>query len=86
MRQLVVEGELVEGLEVDEMRLVLRQHTAGNRGQDGVILGAHDILQQHLLRTLFLAHSLVVGKVEGDRLNPGTRIAGGEELIHDPDR
>ena len=86
MRQLVVEGELVEGFEIDEIGLVRRQHAAGDRCQDGVVFGAHDVLQEHLLRALFLTDPLVVREVEGYRLDPGSGVARGEKLIHNSDR
>ncbi len=86
MRQLVVEGELVKGFEIDQFRLVSWQDTAGNRGQDRVVLGPHDVLQQHLLGALLLTHPLVIRKVERDRLDPGTRVTGGKDLIHHPNR
>ncbi len=86
VRQLVVEGELEEGLVIEPRRVLRRHRPLGDRPQDAVVLGLHDVLEHHLLGALRLPHPLVVGQVEGQGLDPGPAVARGEQLVGDPDR
>ena len=65
--------------------LVLGHQHLGDRREDLLELGFHDVAQQHLLRTLGLADPLVVGQIEGDGLHAGARIAGRVDLVNHPD-
>ncbi|OPZ60623.1 MAG: hypothetical protein BWY86_00973 [Candidatus Aminicenantes bacterium ADurb.Bin508] len=77
-----MEQDMVEvGIEGDQGKILFRQDLLDDGDPTGVILGFGDVLEHHLLTPLGLADPLVVGKVEGRRLNSRLGVAGREDLL-----
>ena len=84
--QLVMQALVEERIEGDSGQIFRRQDTLGDRHQDPVELGSQNVAQHHLLRSLRLAHLLVVGQIEGQGLDSGLGVSTSEQHVDDSDR
>ena len=64
MAQLVEEHIVEERILGEQRQLLLLHQGCCDRLEDRLELGGNQVPQHHLLRSLLLPHSLVVGKVE----------------------
>ena len=81
MRELVRQDVEKEGVKIDVSARRVREQPSGDGHEDGLELRLLDVLEHHPLAALLRHHHLVVGQVEGRRLDAVRRVARVEELI-----